>query len=156
MTDRPVVDDRDPREVIAQLVERVLGLAETWTAWNGEPCPVDDRVYTPHKAIRRVADHMVDHLAELQARLSGRPSVPDAWRGSLVTTRADMATFEEADLNEARNRLTRLAELWRIALDAVPAEELDRAPGDAYTPRELAFHTAESTYYADAVGTWPR
>jgi hypothetical protein len=37
----------------------------------------DDRVYTPHKAIRRVADHMIDHLAQLEAHVSGAEPLPD-------------------------------------------------------------------------------
>ncbi|MFC4470236.1 hypothetical protein ACFPH6_38030 [Streptomyces xiangluensis] len=28
----------------------------------------DDRICTPHKAIRGIADHLVDHLAELEPR----------------------------------------------------------------------------------------
>ena len=31
-------------------------------------------------------------------------------------------------------------------------EELDRAEGDAYTPREMTFCAVGSAYYADAVG----
>jgi hypothetical protein len=53
---------------------------------------------------------------------------------------------------KARRRLQRLALLWRLRLAAIPADELDRAPGEAYTPREMAFCAVGSTYYADAVG----
>jgi hypothetical protein len=67
------------------------------------------RIYTPHKAIRRVADHLVDNLAELEARLAGYPTEPDTWHGSMVTTPADLATFTAEDLDEARSRLRRLA-----------------------------------------------
>ncbi|MHA5050577.1 hypothetical protein [Streptomyces sp. SD15] len=56
-------------EAVAALVDHVLELAATWTAWDGKPVHVDDRVHTPHKAIRRVTDHLIDHLAELEARL---------------------------------------------------------------------------------------
>ncbi len=150
--ERPEVDERDPAEAIAQMVERVLGLARTWTAWDGRPRPVDDRVYTPHKAIRRVADHMLDHLAQLEAHLVGAVPIPDAWHASAITTPADLAPFGLEDLDEARSRLSRLAEIWRLRLASVPPDELDRAPGDAYTPREMAFCVAGSAYYADAVG----
>jgi hypothetical protein len=58
------------------MVERVLRQAETWTGWDGTPVTVPPtergaapRVYTPHKAIRRVADHLLDHLAEVEARV---------------------------------------------------------------------------------------
>ena len=147
--DRPEVDDWDPADAMAQMVAHVLRLAETWGAY---PMPIDDRVYTPHKAIRRVADHMLDHLAQLEAHVAGADPVPDRWHGSHVTTAADLAPFTPEDLDEARSRLERLAQLWRIRLAAIPPEELDRAEGDAYTPREMAFCAVGSTYYADAVG----
>src|SRR5439155_6238020 len=52
--ERPRTDERDPAEVVEAMIDRVLALARTWVAWDGEPRPKDDRVYTPHKAIRRV------------------------------------------------------------------------------------------------------
>lgn len=72
----PATDDRDPAGIVADMVDHVLTLAATWTAWDGHPIPADDRVHTPHKAIRRVADHLVDHLAEMEARLVGRRLSP--------------------------------------------------------------------------------
>ena len=75
--ERPKVDDRDPAEAVAEMVAHVLELAETWGAWDGRPCPIDDRVYTPHKAIRRVGDHLLDHLAQLEARVDGAEPLPD-------------------------------------------------------------------------------
>ena len=76
----------------------VLRLAGTWGAWNGRPLPADDRVYTPHKAIRW-ADHMIDHLAQLQA--FRRRASPDRWQASYMTTPADLAPFT-ADLESTR------------------------------------------------------
>ena len=150
--ERPEVDDRDPADAVEEMVAQVLRLAETWGAWDGRPIPIDDRVYTPQKAIRRVADHLVDHLAQLEAHVAGLEPLPDRWRGSYITTPADLAPFGPDDLDEARCRLERLAQLWRIRLAAIPPAELDRADGDAYTPREMAFCAAGSTYYADAIG----
>lgn len=149
---RPEIDDRDPADAVSDMVERVLSLADTWGAWDGQPIPIDDRVYTPHKAIRRVADHLVDHLAQLEAHLGGTPSLPDRWHASSITTPADMAPFGPEDLDEARSRLRRLAEIWRIRLASIPPSELDTAADGAYTPREMAFCVSGSTYYAEAVG----
>ncbi len=71
-----------PAEVVTGLVDHVLGLAATWTVWDGKPVQADDRVYTPHKAIRRVADHLVDHQAELEDRLVREVPLPDHWHAS--------------------------------------------------------------------------
>lgn len=73
----PTTDGRNPAQLIEQAVAHALELAQTWPAWDGQPLAVEDRVYTPHKAIRRLADHLIDHLAELEARLAGEPSLPD-------------------------------------------------------------------------------
>ncbi|MER6946918.1 hypothetical protein ABT294_23070 [Nonomuraea sp. NPDC000554] len=148
----PIPDGREPAQVVTAMTEHVLRLAATWTAWDGRPLAVDGRVYAPHKAIRRVADHLVDHLAEMEARLAGHEPVPDHWHASASTTPADLAPFTEQDLDEARSRLTRLARIWADRLNALSPDQLDRSPGNGWTFRQLAAHLDGSTYYADAVG----
>ncbi|MEU4329416.1 hypothetical protein [Nonomuraea dietziae] len=148
----PITDDRSPALVVTAMVDHVLGLAATWTAWDGRPFQTDQRIYTPHKAIRRVADHLVDHLAELEARLAGHETVPDRWHASAITTPADLAPFTEQDLEEASSRLLRLARIWSARLNALTSDELDRSPGEGWTFRQIAFHLGGSVYYADAVG----
>ena len=136
------------------MVEDVLALAATWPAWDGRPRPRPDSAfaYTPHKAIRRVTDHLVDHLAEMEARLAGVATLPDHWHASAVTTAADLAPFTSQDLDEARSRLARLAQVWALRLGALDAERLDREEGTAWTLRQVAFHLAESIVYAESVG----
>jgi hypothetical protein len=148
----PSTDDRAPAVVITAMVDHVLALAATWTAWDGRPLPSGDRVYTPHKAIRRVADHLIDHLAEIEARLAGASPIPDRWHASMRTTPVDLAPFTDQDLDEARSRLTRLGRIWADRLNTLTPDQLDRSPGEGWTFRQLAFHMAGSTYYADAVG----
>ncbi|MER7702241.1 hypothetical protein ABTX81_04970 [Kitasatospora sp. NPDC097605] len=150
--DVPDTDDRDPVGLVPAMVEHVLALAQTWTGWDGRPVATDGRTYTPHKAIRRVADHLLDHLAEVEARLAGEPTQPDHWHASATTTPADLAPFTPADLDEARSRLTRLARIWAARLAALTPDQLDRSPGRGWSFRQIAFHVAESAYYADAVG----
>jgi hypothetical protein len=157
----PQVDDRHPADVVTGMVDHVLRMAATWPEWDGRPIeiPVDDepaRTYTPHKAIRRVADHLVDHLAELEARLAGRPTEPDHWHASAITTPADLAAFTPDDLDEARSRLRRLALIWDVRLHSLSEQQLNQRAGNAWTPRQLAFHVAESAFYADSVGVLPR
>jgi hypothetical protein len=152
MSDLPQTDDRHPAEVVTVMVEQVLRLAETWTAWDGQPRPIDGRVYTPHKAIRRIADHLIDHLAEIEARQAGVPTIPDGWHASATTTPADLAPFTPDDLDEARSRLTRLAQLFAVRLRALTEQELGQHGPGAWSPRQIAFHLEESLYYANAVG----
>lgn len=75
-----------------------------------------DRVYTSHKAIRRVADH----LAEIEARLASVPTIPDHWHASAITTPADHAPFTADDLDKARSRLIHLAQVFDVRLRALP------------------------------------
>ena len=156
-TSGPSVDDRHPADVVTAMIDHVLELAATWPRWDGEliEVPVDGeaaRMYTPHKAVRRVADHLLDHLAELEARVAGVPTEPDQWHGSMVTTPADLATFTNDDVDEARSRLLRLGQLWDVRLRTLSADQLDARTGNEWTLRQVAFHVAESAFYADSVG----
>jgi hypothetical protein len=149
---RPVVDSRPPADAIDEMVAHVLAVAASWLDWNGEPVEVGSRAYTPNKSIRRVADHMLDHLAQLEAYVAGRASLPDEWHASAATTPADLAPFTREDLDEATSRLERLAAMWRIRLEGLSEDELDRRSADSYSPREMAFCAVESAYDADAIG----
>ncbi|MGW1744163.1 hypothetical protein ACWCRD_00815 [Streptomyces sp. NPDC002092] len=80
MTETP---QESPARAVTGMVGHVLEMAAaTWTNRPGKPVHVDDRVHTPHKAIRRV----VDHLAEPEVRPAGEKPQPDAWQASAVTT----------------------------------------------------------------------
>jgi hypothetical protein len=149
--------DSNPAHALVQSVEHTLRLAATWLSWDGEPRPTSDgeRIYTPHKVIRRMGDHIVDHLAEVEALLAGEPTQPDEWGASLVTTEADRAAFTEADLVEAEQRLRRLARIFELRYAAAGPAEWDAPRGDSWTLREIATHLAESRWYADQLGELP-
>lgn len=143
----------NPGQAVATGVERVLTLAETWLAWDGRPRLSDDceRIYTPHKAVRRHTHHLIDHLAEIEGLLGGHPTRPDAWRASLVTVDGDWAHFTEADRDEAQQCLLRLADLYVHRLAAAGPTEWDRPRTPNWTLREIAEHVA-SPWYAEQVG----
>jgi hypothetical protein len=142
----------NPAAAVVAAVERVLDLAATWPRWDGVPRLADDgeRHYTPNKAIRRTADHLVDHLAEVEAVLAGVPTQPDRWHASAVTLDADLAPFTPTDLDEAGQRLRRLARTFELRYAAAGAAAWD-APRDGWTLREIAAHLADP-WYAEQVG----
>lgn len=149
-TDRAAAN---PGTVVTDGVERVLELARTWLAWDGTPRVAEDgaRVYTPNKAIRRHADHLVDHLAEIEALLAGTQTEPDRWHASTVTLASDWTPFTEAELNEARQRLTRLGQLYLLRLAAAGPDEWDRPRDPNWTLRQIVQHVAKP-WYAEQVG----
>jgi hypothetical protein len=134
-------------------IDRVLQLAQTWLAWDGRPRLSEDgdRLYTPNKAIRRHVDHLIDHLAHIEAVLAGRPTEPDRWQGSQVTLGSDWAPFTEAELNEATQRLRRLGQLYLTRLDVAGAEEWDRPREESWSVRTIAEHVGRP-WYAEQVG----
>ena len=150
---RPAVDERDVTELIPIAVAEVLGIAEGWLGWDGRPVLKDGNAWTPHKALRRVADHLLDHLAEIECRLAGQPALPDQWHGRMITTDADHARFTEVDLDEATSRLTRLAACYRARLSGLDEVTLDSRPAESiWTVREVVLHVSQVTCYAEMLG----
>jgi hypothetical protein len=148
------IEQDNPGVVVETTVERCLELAATWIHWDGRPYVSEggDRIYTPHKAIRRIGDHIVDHLAEVEALLAGVPTQPDEWHGSLVTFESDWARFTEGDLEEARQRLPRLARTFALRLAAAGPDEWDAPRGENWTLRTIADHLTGLLWYAEQVG----
>lgn len=143
----------NPASALVAAVDRVLELAATWLAWDGRPRLASDgaRAYTPHKALRRTADHIVDHLAQVEALLAGVTPEEDRWHGSAVTTDADRAAFSEADLAEATQRLRRLARTFELRYAAAGPASWDAPRGTEWTLRQIADHLADP-WYAEQVG----
>lgn len=148
---------KNPGSLVVDSVERCLAIARTWHAWDGRPIPRTSEgmpnTWTPHKALRRIADHLVDHLHEVEALLADAEPLPDEWHGRRVTLDTDWARFTEPDFDEARSRLRRLARCYLLRYDAAGAASWDAPRDEAWTLREIAEHVAEVTYYAEQVGS---
>jgi len=144
----------NPGAAVEDAVRRSLTLVDTWISWDGRPIVSEDgdRIYTPHKALRRIADHLVDHLAEIEAQLAGVETQPDGWHGSLLTLESDWARFTEGDRDEAHQRLPRLARTFALRLAAAGPDEWDRSRGESWSLREIADHLTGVLWYAEQVG----
>jgi hypothetical protein len=133
-----------PDELVLLSVEDALSVAESWIGWNGIASLSAGSAWTPHKALRRITDHMVDHLTQIECRAAGETPPMDAWRGRAVTMESDWARFTEQDLDEATARLRRLAQVMAIRLRAVQGD-WDADAGEEWTIRGIATHVAEAT-----------
>lgn len=154
MTDNAPAEN--PGLLVAGAVEDCLALARTWHGWDGRPIAgeVDGKpnVWTPHKALRRIADHLVDHLHKVEALLAGAAPLPDEWHGRHVTLGADWARFTEPDYDEACSRLRRLGRWYALRYQTAGAAAWDAPRGEAWTLRQIAEHVANVRYYAEQVG----
>ncbi len=166
MTDREIIETgtlpgqpagpANPAQLVVDSVQCCLALAASWQAWDGRPIIRDDggpaNTWTPHKALRRIADHLLDHLHEVEALLAGADAMPDQWHGRMVTLGTDLAPFTGPDLDEARSRLARLGRCYLLRYAAAGQGAWDAARGEAWTLREIAEHVANVSYYAEQVG----
>ena len=147
---------QNPAQLVVDGVEQALDLAATWPAWDGQP--IKDTIdesgdeWMPLKALRRINDHLIDHLHEVEALLAGAEPIPDEWHGRTVTLEADWPPVTEADLDEARSRLRRLARTYLLRYAAAGPAEWDAPRGDAWTLREIAEHVSHVHVYAEYVG----
>jgi hypothetical protein len=145
-------EETNRASALVPAVEQVLALAATWLAWDGRPrVAADGERACTRKAIRRTADHIVDRLAQAEALLAGVPAEEDRWHASAVTLDADRASFSEADLVEAQQRLRRLARTFALRYAAAGSEAWDTPRGDEWTLREIAEHVGDP-WYAEQVG----
>jgi hypothetical protein len=146
----------NPGQLVADAVEDCLTLARTWHAWDGRPLArlVDGKpnVWTPHKALRRITDHLIDHLHQVEALLAGAEPVPDTWHGRYVTLDADWARFTEPDYDEACSRLRRLGRWYVLRYQSAGKGAWDEPRGGDWTLREIAEHVAGVRYYAEQAG----
>lgn len=106
----------------------------------------EGRSYTPRKPLRRVLDHALDHLNQIDQWLAWQddgiePAPTDGWAGSFVTLAEDHAPLSKSELD---------AWLWRIDLTVqmtvgraarLSPAQLDWSPPDGGWPlRRTLYH----------------
>jgi hypothetical protein len=129
------------------------------------PEPAPDRTrytYTPRKVLRRVLDHALDHLNQIdQWRAWQRHGVPptptDGWASSTVTLTEDRLPLADADLEAWLWRIDQAIRLLAGHADELTDEELDWTPPDAGWPlRRVIHHVARCEgLYATALDEAP-
>jgi len=139
----------DPPTLLVEAVEECIEEAAAWLVWDGVATASEGSVWTPHKAMRRVTDHLIDHLAHTEAVLEDDAPLEDTWGGRMITVPSDWAPFTEVDLNEVASRLRRLARTYASLLRAAGEVSWDAEREGDWTLRKHAEHCAGSlTWYA--------
>ena len=123
---------------------------------DGQPAPLTAPAgagrytYTPRKVLRRVLDHALDHLNQIDQWLMWRrdglvPMPTDGWVPSTVTLPDDRLPLAPADLAAWLWRIDQAARLLVQRAAGLTPEELDWLPPDGGWPlRRVLHHVARS------------
>jgi hypothetical protein len=101
--------------------------------------------YTPRKVLRRVLDHALDHLNQIDQwrawRRDGTVPVPtDGWASSTVTLAEDRQPLDAADLAAWLWRIDQTIGLLAQRADGLGEDELDWQPPDGGWPLRRVLH----------------
>jgi len=114
------------------------------------PVGVERYTYTPRKVLRRVLDHSLDHLNQIDQWLTWRrdgvvPIPTDGWVGSTTTLPDDRLPLAQRDLDAWLWRIDQAARLLQQRAAGLTSEELDWLPPDEGWPlRRVLHHVARS------------
>jgi hypothetical protein len=106
--------------------------------------------YTPRKVLRRVLDHALDHLNQIDQWLAWQrrgivPTPTDGWAPSTVTLPDDRLPLAGADLDAWLWRIDQAARLVQQRAEELTEAELDWPPPDGGWPlRRVLHHLARS------------
>ena len=106
--------------------------------------------YTPRKALRRVLDHALDHLNQIDQWLVWQrdgvvPTPTDGWVGSSVTLPGDLLPLSSSDLDAWLWRVDQAVRLVQQRAHELTEAELDWQPPDGGWPlRRVLHHLARS------------
>jgi uncharacterized damage-inducible protein DinB len=106
--------------------------------------------YTPRKALRRVLDHALDHLNQIDQWVAWRdagvvPTPTDGWVPSTVTLPDDRLPLDKPDLDAWLWRIDQAVRLLVQRAGRLTREELDWQPPDGGWPlRRVLHHVARS------------
>lgn len=109
------------------------------------PVGVGRYTYTPRKVLRRVLDHALDHLNQIDQWLAWQrdglvPTPTDGWVGSSVTLPGDLLHLSSSDLDAWLWRIDQAARLVRQRAGELTEAELDWPPPDGGWPLRRVLH----------------
>src|SRR5947208_5106486 len=134
----------------SQLFDRLTQPADPTRRTTIDYTAVESYTYTPRKPLRRVLDHALDHLNQIdqwqQWRRDGVvPTPTDGWVPSTVTLPEDRLPLTAADLDAWLWRIDQAMRLLVQRAAALGEEELDWLPPDGGWPlRRVLHHVARS------------
>jgi hypothetical protein len=133
-----------------QLFDRLTQPAEPTRRATIDYMVVTSYTYTPRKPLRRVLDHALDHLNQIDQWERWRrdgvvPTPTDGWAPSTVTLPEDRLPLTPADLEAWLWRIDQAIRLLTQRAAALDAEALDWLPPDGGWPlRRVLHHVARS------------
>ena len=133
-----------------QLFDRLTQPADSSTRRRIDYTVVEAYTYTPRKPLRRVLDHALDHLNQIEQWERWRrdgvvPTPTDGWAPSTVTLPEDRLPLTAADLDAWLWRIDQAMRLLTQRAAALGADELDWPPPDGGWPlRRVLHHVARS------------
>jgi hypothetical protein len=142
----PSAEVRSPmtNQIFSRLTQRGSGRARI------DYTSVETYTYTPRKPLRRVLDHALDHLNQIdQWQLWQRkgvvPTPTDGWAPSTVTLPEDHLPLTPADLDTWLWRIDQAVRLLAQRAAGLTDDELDWPPPDGGWPlRRVLHHVARS------------
>lgn len=115
----------------------------------------EEHSYTPRKILRRILDHALDHLNQIDQWLSWQkhgiaPAPTDGWATSGETLPEDLCAISSAELQAWLWRIDLTIDLVANRATQLSPAQLDWIPPDGgWTLRQMLHHLASAeTYYA--------
>lgn len=109
--------------------------------------------YTPRKILRRVLDHALDHLNQLEQWLMWQqhgivPIPTDGWANSATTLEEDRLPLTSADLEAWLWRIDLVVELVAQRAEQLSLQQLDwTPPNEGWSLRYMLHHLASAEIY---------
>src|SRR5437667_9514817 len=134
----------------SQLFDRLTQPADPTKRRPIDYTSVESYTYTPRKPLRRVLDHTLDHLNQIDQwdlwrRKGVVPTPTDGWAPSTVTLPEDRLPLTATDLDAWLWRIDQAMRLLVQRAAALGGDDLDWQPPDAGWPlRRVLHHVARS------------